>query len=157
MIYTVGYGAYPNAAFRALVRRHKIDLVIDVRPRNSGPLIYKGSRGSHLSKMMRIQGVSYRHYPEFSERGKGPWFMRGIEEIKAALDRGVTPLLMGYRPDPIHCHRAIIVAREFRNEGFEVWHILRKRRIESHEAFEQRLRAEYSDNLDEAYSLADRA
>jgi hypothetical protein len=50
--------------------------------------------------------------------------------------------LMCTEKDPLTCHRTILVCRELRRRGVKISHILADGSLETHEALEERLRAE---------------
>ena len=69
-----------------------------------------------------------------------PAFADGIARVNEGMAR-YTIALMCAEKDPIECHRALLVARQFHQSGVPVAHIHADGSLERHDMFESRLLA----------------
>ncbi len=169
IIYTIGYSGYGNETtdFMNELKKRKINVLIDVR---SNPYSAQFNRFNkdNLSKTLENEDIKYRNYAEYfgakqidakyysrfdGENNRIDYdiftdsdvFKKGVLNMKKIIDMGYTPVLMCSEKDPIHCHRAIMIARVlFHAHGFQINHIVPDKKDESHEELEKRMIATVS-------------
>lgn len=163
-IYTIGYTSFEIDKFIEVLKKYKINCLIDVRssPRSS---YYKDYDDSNLSVILKNNGILYRNYKdEFGARqdnkefynskgfldfnvfAKSKQFNDGIDKIKRAQDMGYNVCLMCAEKDPINCHRTILIARNLDKRGFDVKHILATEDFCLHEDIDKRLLEKFCPN-----------
>lgn len=141
-VFTIGYTSFGLEKFVEVLKKYKINCLIDVRstPKSS---YYKDFDDLSLLPYLKNYGILYRNYArEFGARqenqsfyndkgyldfgvfSKSRQFNEGIEKIKKAQDMGYVVCLMCAEKDPINCHRTILISRNLDKQGFEVKHIL---------------------------------
>ena len=140
-IYTIGYSGFPRDEFVAAIANLGINTVIDVR---SSPYSHHSPEYdcSEMEVRLKEDGIRYQSYAEefgarqenpafYSEDGimdfeifaKSDQFRNGLEKVTQAMEEGASIALMCKEEPPIECHRAILVARAFRERGDCVKHI----------------------------------
>ncbi|MFO0840078.1 MAG: DUF488 domain-containing protein [Phycisphaerae bacterium] len=158
IVYTIGHSTHSFEAFIALLERHKITAVADVRSQPYSRFNPQFDRPALAAALKRC-GVEYVFLGE--ELGARPKdrscyvagrvsyqaiassaaFQRGIERIEQGrLRHRIT--LMCAEKDPLACHRTILVARQLTLRGISVAHILDDGSLETHAAATSRLLAE---------------
>ena len=140
-IYTIGYTGFTINDFISTLKHYDINCVIDVR---SLPLSshYSDYNKSLLESLLRRHRIIYRNYSyEFGARqdnhlfytrdyldfGKftaSRQFLSGMEKIKQGMALGYKFVLMCAEKRPEVCHRNIMVARKFYENGHDVKNIL---------------------------------
>lgn len=141
IIYSIGYSGFKIEDFIHALKFYKINSLIDVR---SMPLSqhFTDYNKQELSESLIRNGIYYRNYKDefgarqndhryypngyldFSIFSKSERFQGGMNKIIAAMPLGYQFALMCSEKDPIFCHRAIMVAREFNDNGILANHIL---------------------------------
>ena len=154
-VLTIGHSTHPLADFLALLRRHGVTALADVRSAPYSRFNPQFNRET-LEKALNEHGVRYMFLGrELGARSKDPacyengrlryallartaLFRGGLDRvIQCARDDRVA--LMCSERDPIDCHRTILIGRELVNRGAAVTHILADGRLEPHEEAMQRL------------------
>ena len=170
-IYTIGYTAFPLDEMLSRLRYLSIDCLVDVR---SVPMSKHAPEFNRecLERTLRTQEIRYRNYPEFGARqpnrayytsegwldfdvyGHSESFQMTMRKIVDGLNAGYRFVLMCAEKDPISCHRAILIARQFSEAGYKVMHIRSSDGadivLESQLDLERRLVQLNGDNLDQA-------
>ncbi|MBY0229738.1 MAG: DUF488 domain-containing protein [Gemmataceae bacterium] len=154
-LFTVGHSNHELAHFLALLRRHGIEAVVDVR---SVPV---SGRNPHFNRDMlqpalRGAGVMYgflgeelgarRTEREAYDEGKAlyerivdlPKFRTGIDRVLDGITKCRVALMCAEK-DPLDCHRAILVCRELAKSVPGILHILADGKLETHAEAEERL------------------
>lgn len=156
-LYTVGHSNQTLGQLVAMLQRHGIDAVADVRsipfsrrlPQFNRPeleveLPRHGIRYVFLGKELgarREEEPAYEGLQAAYERvARLPAFQKGLERVMHGLSKGLTLSLLCAERDPLTCHRAILVSRHLQDRGVEVEHILGDGSLESHQALERRMR-----------------
>lgn len=154
-IYTIGHSTLPIEAFIALLQRHSIDVVSDVR---SSPRSRHNPQFNidELKPALRNSGIKYvflgkelgarsdnpacykDNQVQYDILSQTPEFRSGIERVRTGADRYRIALMCAEK-DPLECHRTILVARELEREGFAISHILPSGEVETHEHAVNRL------------------
>ena len=160
-ILTIGHSTHTLEAFAALLRRHRVAALADVR---SAPFSRHNPQFNRepLARGLAARGIGYAFHglelggrsddPSCYENGRVCYdrisrtepFRRGLERIvRDAADRRLA--LMCAEKEPLACHRALLVARALEARGVKVGHILADGRLETHFDAMDRLLALYGD------------
>lgn len=155
MVFTVGHSTHSSDYFIALLRKHGVTAVCDVRSMpysKFNPQFDREVLKSNLSK----SGVSYvflgkelgarSDNPNCYIEGKvqynylveEPLFEQGLRRIKQGMKDYVVAIMCAEK-DPLTCHRTILLCRELRSPDVEIGHICADGSIEAHTEAEQRL------------------
>jgi len=157
-VYTIGHSTHSADAFVALLTRHGVDAVADVR---SSPYSRYNPQFNRedLKATLSEAGIEYVYLgDELGARAKDrtcyvggrvdyerlaatPLFQRGLERIAAEAEQRRVALMCAEK-DPLACHRTILVARHVVARGIAVRHILEDGRLEDHDAAMTRLLAD---------------
>lgn len=155
-VLTVGHSNHSFEGFAALLHRHRVTVVADVR---SVPYSRRHPQFSRraLEDALAEQRVRYRFlgaelgartpdpscyddegrvvFPRLAKTGA---FLRGIERVLETAARSRLALLCAER-DPAGCHRTILVASALAARGASISHILADGQLEDHEQTLDRL------------------
>lgn len=165
-IYTIGYSGFMLDEFIKVLKKYKINALIDVR---SSPYskIYQDYNKLNLQKQLSSNGIIYRNYNnefgarqediryftdgylDFNKYRKSKSFLEGIRKVEEGIKLNYNFALMCAEKDPSTCHRNIMVAKEFYSLGYNVKNILSNGYYESQESIEQRLVDHYFPNRDQ--------
>jgi len=150
-VFTIGHSSHPAEVFTALLTKHAMQVLVDVRsapysryaPQFDRELLQRalddaGIRYLFLGRELGGRPDNQAYYDGdghvvYSRMTADPAFVSGIER----LERGMSELrlaLMCGEEDPAHCHRRLLVARVLIERGHEVVHIRGDGRLESDEA-----------------------
>lgn len=155
-ILTVGHSNHSFGDFAALLHRHRVTAVADVRSVPYSRRYPQFSRRA-LDDALREQRLRYLFlgaelgartpdpscYDEegkvlFSRLAKTGAFLRGIGRVLETAARSRLALLCAER-DPAGCHRTVLVAPALAARGASITHILADGRLETHERLLDRL------------------
>lgn len=64
-IYTIGTQGMKDEMFIALLKKHGVDALIDIRLRNEGRY-YRFASGKHIASLIEAHGITYRHDIRFA-------------------------------------------------------------------------------------------
>ena len=140
-IFTIGHSNHSLDAFLALLARHQIAQVADVRRAPYCEYAVEFNR-EVLQESLKQVGISY-HYlgdtlggvrsstrhrsPDFAAlweaANESPEFREGLSEVEALAEEGPVAILCA-EGEPANCHRHWIVARALTQRGARVLHIL---------------------------------
>jgi len=154
-LFTIGHSNHPIEGLLALLQRHAITAVADVR---SSPFsrMYPQFNRESLAQSLREQGIRYvflgdelgarRSEPEcyddatakYDLIATAPLFRKGLDRVKRGLNEHRIALLCAEK-DPLTCHRAILICRHLRGEVNPIHHILDDGSLETHFESEMRL------------------
>ena len=156
-LYTIGYtGCSSPEQMAQLFRKRHIRALIDVRsiPYSSR---YADFDRENLRRIMQDAGIAYGNlYREFGARqenhkfykngrldfdtfAKSEQFQTGMRKVENGIRKGYAPALMCAEKNPLQCHRAMLVARPFREAGYHVVHLLPGGGEKTQEDLEQEL------------------
>lgn len=179
MLFTVGHSTHNIEAFLSLLAKNGVTAIADVRSSPYSRFSPQFTRES-LKQSLHQANIAYTFLgKELGARSENPAcykagrvqydllaiqpvFADGIARIKHGMER-YSIALMCAEKDPIECHRALLVARNFYNNGIPVAHIHADGSLEKHDIFESRLLSicklpegdmfkERADFLNEAYA-----
>ncbi len=154
-LFTVGYVTFEPDKFVEQLKQHGITALADVR---SSPYSAHKSdfNKEHLETLLKKNGIAYvflgeglgARFPDQSVYSGGMVDYEAVAEhqiFQAGLDRlrkGMQQykiVLMCAEKDPVNCHRALLICRNFKTEA-DIYHIHADGKLESHSAMENRLR-----------------
>ena len=130
-IYTVGHGRHPFAHFLALLRRHRIALLCDVR--SAARSRWPQYNGQVLASALAGHGVGYEWLPECGGKvvAPPPELERGLERImelaaetRVALMCSESQPLTAHTAPRANCHRVGLLAPPLKARGARLLHIL---------------------------------
>ena len=139
-LFTIGHSRHPLEHFVALLQRHAIELVADVRSTPFSRFNPQFNRG-RLEASLRAVGIRYEFLgEELGARSKDPAcyegervsyaklaasaeFKRGLARLFAQMRTQRVAIMCAER-EPLDCHRTILVGREVERAGGSVTHIL---------------------------------
>jgi uncharacterized protein (DUF488 family) len=156
-VYTIGHSNHEPETFVALILRHAIDAVCDVR---SNPhsrynpqfnrevlertLAAKGIRylflGRELGARSEDPGCYENGVVRYDRLAATPLFQEGLARVREGAAKGLRVALMCAEKDPLECHRTILVARRLDESGLDVQHIHADGGLELHADAMVRLR-----------------
>ncbi len=157
-IYTIGHSSHEFNRFVALLKRHGIEAVADVRSTPYSRWQPQFNR-EDLESALKTKGIAYvflgkelgarREDPACYESGRVKFrkiaqtalFQAGLQRVRDGSERMRVALMCAER-EPLECHRTILVTRELVRSGSKVAHILANGDVESHEIAMKRLFAD---------------
>lgn len=157
MLFTVGHSTHNIETFLSLLTINGVTAIADVRSSPYSRFSPQFTREA-LKQSLRLANVAYTFLgkelgarsdnPACYRGGKvqydllaqQPAFADGIARVNEGMAR-YTIALMCAEKDPIECHRALLVARQFHQSGVPVAHIHADCSLERHDMFESRLLA----------------
>lgn len=155
-IFTIGYVSYQPEEMVQVLLSFGVSCLIDVRS-NPHSAYYTQYNREVFSEVLKQHGILYRNYArEFGARQEDPryysgegyldfslftqseQFQQGVQKIEDGIRLGFVFALMCAEKDPMTCHRAIMIGKALKEQGFTVKHILYPDQIETQEEMEQR-------------------
>lgn len=131
IVYTIGHGKHAFADFHALLQKHEIEFLCDVRSvaRSRWPQF----NGLVLCELLSENGIGYEHLPETGGKTKPrpEDLARGIDRI-IEIASEVPTVIMCSESQPLsthkvpraNCHRVGMLAPLLKTKGARVVHIL---------------------------------
>lgn len=158
-VFTVGHSDQDVEAFVALLKRHGISAVVDVRSHpgsawatqfNREPLrnFLRGSsiRYAFMGEQLGVRSKDPSHYEAgrvaYQRLAASTAFGEGIQRVKrASVNERLA--VMCSEQDPLTCHRSVLIAPALEQANVSVTHILRSGELVPHaELLERLLREE---------------
>ena len=155
VVLTVGHSTHPLEAFVALLRRHAVTALADVRSTPYSRFNPHFNRKS-LDREVNARGIAYLFLgralggrPEdrscyengqvrYDRVARTALFREGIDRVvRGAADNRIA--LMCAEKEPLDCHRTILVGRSLVERGIAVAHILADGGLEPHDDTMDRL------------------
>lgn len=149
-VFTVGHSNHSLERFLGLLRKHGIDLLVDVRshPRSRFSPHFGRAR---LENDLREAGIRYLFLGKelggrpadarfrdaegrvlYDRLAAAPFFLSGIRRLEEEAARRRTAILCS-EEDPAVCHRRILVGRALTRDGLRVVHIRKDGRAQAEE------------------------
>jgi uncharacterized protein (DUF488 family) len=156
-VFTIGHSTHPLPDFQALLRRHNVTAICDVRSTPFSRTNPQFNR-ENLKISLPTVGMVYVFLgaelgarstdPECYVDGKVQYdrlartelFRKGIDRIRDGMREHCIALMCAEK-DPLQCHRTILVARHLDEAGITVEHIREDGHLESHDQALSRLLA----------------
>ena len=153
-IFTSGHSTHSIDEFLALLTRHGITALADVRSQPYGRLAHFNRE--NLSASLKDAGIEYvflgrelgarREEPECYENGvaiyerivKMPAFQEGLVRLRRGAEKFRLAMMCAEK-EPLTCHRGILISRCLKDLGMHVVHILADGTLEDHAFAERRL------------------
>ena len=166
-IFTIGHSNHSLEDFLALLARHGIQVVADVRSAPYSRFNPQFNRDA-FAAALKARGIDYLYLgralggrpddPACYEGGivryervaRTSGFREGIAQVVDEAATGRIALMCAEK-EPLDCHRTLLVARSLDDEGMAVAHILATGDLESHPKAVDRLMARF--DLDPAGDL----
>jgi uncharacterized protein (DUF488 family) len=153
-LYTIGHSNHPIERFLALLRRHGVEAVADVRSRPYSRFVPHFGK-ELLGRVLEDEGLGYlflgqelggkpvhddppRAQLDYRARIKEASFQHGIQTLLDVLADRRLALLCRER-DPLDCHRLHLICRYLRPMAVDIRHILPDGAVEAQQATERRL------------------
>ena len=154
-VLTIGHSTHALEAFIALLHRHRVSAVADVRSAPYSRFNPQYNR-KPLTEALKVQGIRYVYLgrelggrsddPACYEDGRVRYDrVAAMESFRNGLDRVMDGAaryrvaLMCAEKEPLDCHRTLLVAHALDERGIEVEHIHADGVTESHKAAMDRL------------------
>jgi uncharacterized protein (DUF488 family) len=179
-VYTVGHSTHSIEKFIALLERHGITALCDVRSSPYSRLNPQFNR-EPLRNVLRDHGVAYvflgkelgartsdpscyvEGKVQYERLAKTSQFEAGLERVQEGMRTHKVGLMCAEK-DPLDCHRTILVTRNLVARGISAQHILEDGNLESHDQALSRLLRQLKlpeadmfrsreDWIDEAYAI----
>jgi len=155
-LFTVGHSNHPTGQFLALLARHEIEAVADVRSRPFSRFVPQYTKRA-LGDILAGEGIDYLFLGEqlggkprrddvglarldYATRIRTPAFQDGIAQLLEVTQRQRVALLCRER-DPLDCHRLHLICRYLAPQALDIRHILPDGSIEPQAETERRLLA----------------
>ncbi|MCC7054867.1 MAG: DUF488 domain-containing protein [Gemmatimonadaceae bacterium] len=176
-IYSIGHSLHRIEHFTALLHRHSVDVVLDVRSSPYSRRAPQFNRQS-LQQSLAAAGIKYSfgglslggrpsdravyvgNQVDYELVAQTVSFINGVRRVGRAARHASIALLCA-ESDPLECHRFLLIGRALHVMGFDVQHILANGNLESHSAGEQRLLAaagleqiDVFSSVDDSFKLA---
>ncbi len=157
VLYTIGHSQHKTEYFIEMLKVYRINYVLDVR---STPYSQFASdyNKENIKKVLSNVGIQYgfmgryfgarqedrnlytdEGYLDFERTRRSIPFQVGMQNVMKGVQLGYKIALMCTEKDPMECHRAIMVARTFYENGLDVQHILWDKTLQSHAVLNKRL------------------
>jgi uncharacterized protein (DUF488 family) len=132
-IYTIGHSNHQLDDLLALLRRHGIELLVDVRSSPYSRYVPQANRET-LAHFLEAAGIAYRwmgdrlggkpggQVADYDELRAGPGFQQGIADLLALADRQRTAIMCS-EGDHRQCHRYKLITPVLVDQGVHVLHI----------------------------------
>lgn len=138
MIFTIGHSNQTAEQFVALLRRHGVRLLADVRSAPASRFAPQFNRAA-LMRSLQDAGIDYRWFGQAlggKPRAPEAVFGAGIAELLRAAETQSTAIMCAER-DPRVCHRTHLVTPALLKNGAAVTHILGDGTLLAHDALQQ--------------------
>ena len=160
-LYTIGYSGFSINNFISSLHWHGINVLIDVRS-NPYSSLFSQFNKEQLNTVLTANSIYYRNYAkefgaqqtdrsfytpqgylDFETFTDSDAFADGYRRIEDGLKQKYTFAFMCAEKDPIDCHRAIMISKTFKDNGYEVLHLLPENKQLSQLDIEERLLNKY--------------
>ena len=164
-VFTIGHSTHDIDDFIGLLKKHKVNCLIDVRSQPYSRIAPQFNK-DRLSSDLKSHEILYAHFEkEFGARHTKPSlldednkvdfdkvresaeFQQGIQRLRKALDLDYTIALMCSEAEPFDCHRFSMISYQLIRENLEVSHILREGNLKENSALEKQLLKKYNKKL----------
>ncbi len=154
-VFTIGHSTHPQDRFIALLKKHGVTALCDVRSKPYSRTNPQFNR-EDLKQALLKAGISYvflgkelgarSEDPSCYDDGKvqyerlaqTPIFRKGLDRIKEGMKKYRVALMCAEK-EPLECHRTVLVARHLEASGLVVQHIHADGSLESHDGAMNRL------------------
>ena len=163
-VFTIGHSTHDIDDFIGLLKKHKVDCLIDVRSQPYSRIAPQFNK-DRLSSELKSHKILYAHFEEefgarhtksslldknnkvdFDKVRASLEFKQGIQRLRKALDLEYTIVLMCSEANPFDCHRFSMISYQLREE-VEVCHILKDGNLKENRDLERELLGKYNKKL----------
>jgi uncharacterized protein (DUF488 family) len=149
-IYTIGHSNHSLETFFDLLRRSRIDVVVDIRSKPSSQVVPHFDR-KPLENSLKMNGFKYLYFGKelggkpdskdfydadghvlYSLIAKSAPFIQAIERLLKGIHEYRVALLCG-EENPSNCHRRLLVGKVLGNYDVNLQHIRGSGRVQSEE------------------------
>lgn len=148
-LFTIGHSNHALEDFLALLSRHGVTAICDVRSAPFSRFSPQFNR-DEIGKALLARGIAYLFLgKELGARSEDPacyvdgkvqydrlaggaLFRQGLSRIEEGVSKGFRIAVMCAEKEPLECHRTILVARYLNAVEIDVQHILADGELESH-------------------------
>ena len=177
-VFTIGYGNREFDVFVALLRRHQIEVLCDVRSTPYSTRYERYNRET-LQQALRESAIKYLFLggllgarpsdPDLYVGGRASYeamerssmYRQGIERLEAGTELYRVAMMCAEK-DPLDCHRAVLISRTLVRDGISVQHVGSDGALEPHGNLERRMLQHYNyvqtslfDPLSDSLALAE--
>jgi uncharacterized protein (DUF488 family) len=155
MLFTIGHSNHPIEAFIALLQRHGVTAIGDVRSHPYSRYAPQYSRdplkaalarmsiayvflGKELGARSKDPGCYKEGKVQYDRLARQPQFAEGISRVTEGMKQYCIALMCAEK-DPLECHRTLLVARKLHEAGVEIAHIHADGSLQDHRTLESRL------------------
>jgi uncharacterized protein (DUF488 family) len=155
-LFTIGYAGRTIDDFIALLERHRITALCDVR---SMPYSSRNPQYNRepLKKALKTHNIEYVFLGEelgarpkdsscyvdgkaiYQKIAESSLFKNGLERLKLGMQKNYVLALMCAEKDPLTCHRTILVCRQLRDQKIDIRNIIDHETMEAQADLEKRL------------------
>lgn len=163
--YTIGHSTRSLEDFIYIVKQYKINCIMDVRkePYASNKYTEVFNR-EFLDIKLKAEGINYTYCGKelggsikaeevMDEEGDfdkiiiNPLFQKGIERVRAEIEKGQKIALLCSERNPLNCHRSILIGYVLSTIGIFVDHIIDENNIKNQSRIEEELFITYEPRL----------
>ena len=156
-LFTIGHSNHSLEHFIELLRRHRIQVLVDVRsspysarlPQFNREVLKSALRNAEVWYLFLGEELGARRsepdcyvdgIARYERIAKTPAFQSGLERVTKGIEEYRSTLMCAEK-DPLECHRTILICRHLRDIA-QIQHIRADGSLEPHEEAETRLMAE---------------
>jgi uncharacterized protein (DUF488 family) len=150
VLWTIGHSNHPLEKFLDLLRRHAVELLIDVRSQPYARYAVHFNREAlqaavqdaglkylFLGNLLggRVEGLEFYDGDgrlRYDRMAAAPEFQWGVERLLREMEGARSAVLCG-EEDPTHCHRRLLIGRVLGRRGVAVRHIRGDGRVQAEE------------------------
>lgn len=156
-LFTIGHSSHPPDRFAALLQRHGVACLVDVRSQPASRHVPHFARRA-MEGWLPAAGIAYRWMgaalggrprdpglygpdgrPDYARRAQQPDFTAAIRDLLNLA--AVQPVaIMCAERDPLHCHRTLLVTPALLAQGAGVTHLMADGTTIGHAALQQQVR-----------------
>lgn len=155
VVYTIGHSTHSIDVFLALLRKHDVTAVADVRsvpfsrfnPQFNKDTLQESLEANEIKYVFLGRELGARSDDpacyengrvQYARLARAPSFQAGIERVVQGTNEYRIAVMCAEK-DPLECHRTLLVARALSAYDLEIGHILADGRLEPHESAMTRL------------------
>lgn len=155
-LYTIGCARQSQHTLLAMLQRHHINCVVDVRKDTAETDAMPDSDA--LKRFLNDNHIYYLPFGKefwepdtkhvalhkkeiFEAATQTECFQRGVARLRNGMEKGFTIALLGAAAHPADCHRFTLVSRYFFLQGMRILHIMPSGNVRSHAELEKSLPA----------------
>ncbi len=162
ILYTIGHSRHDIDYFINLLKKHKINCLIDVRSSPYSRIAPQFNKET-LAGSLKVNNIIYLHFEkefgarktdtslidlenkvDYSRVRETEEFKEGVKRVFEGLEKGYNIALMCSEANPFDCHRFVMIAYHFVREGVKVNHILKNGNTIDNNELEKELLKKYS-------------